>query len=624
MTLLLALVVALIPLAIAPGLFFYFDVTPKTVLLLLGTAAAAVWWAWKGGRTPLYRASREARWFLLAMCGMAASLVVSTLASVNRAVSLGGSNWRYWGLITQLAALGLACLAASCCLGRPGRLRLLLRAIASSGLIAALYGIAQYFGWDPLLDARAYHVGEGVFAIVRPPSTLGHADYFANWLLCVIFASAALVTEPSERAPFWKWLAWTSLAASVIAILLSGTRAPLLGLLAGGLLLILWRGLPLTRSMAAIAIVVLFAAPVFYLSPAGARLRARVHWVLEEPAGGARLLLWRDSVRMAAARWPAGYGPDTYIGAFARAQSADLGRAYPDFYHESPHNIFIDALVAQGAAGPFLLLALCAIGFAAAWSARRNPVSSALAAGLLAMTISEQFACFMLPTALGYYITIALLVSVTGRASPRRGPAGPAAQRWLRLAAAVPCAAVLVFFGVRLWMAETALGAVRRDLDLNQVGDAENHYAEYQRWRWTGGSADLWCSRRLAQLAVSHAAPAVRFQAFQLAGMAAQRATGTVEDPFNAYYNLAAYYARLNDFERTGQCLRSAISCAPNWFKPHWMLAQVLRAASRPKDAEAEAVTAVALDGGKHPEVTSTLEHIRADLLTAPVEPPHK
>src|ERR1022692_100028 len=113
MALLLAVVMALIPLAIAPGCFFYFDVTPKVVLLLLGTAAAAIWWAATGGAAGFYRASRAARWFLLGVCGMAVSLVISTLASVNPALSLGGSNWRYWGLLTQLAALGFAYLVAA-------------------------------------------------------------------------------------------------------------------------------------------------------------------------------------------------------------------------------------------------------------------------------------------------------------------------------------------------------------------------------------------------------------------------------------------------------------------------------------------------------------------------------
>ena len=35
--------------------------------------------------------------------------------------------------------------------GRPDRVRTILRGVAVSGAITAMYGIAQYFGWDPLL-----------------------------------------------------------------------------------------------------------------------------------------------------------------------------------------------------------------------------------------------------------------------------------------------------------------------------------------------------------------------------------------------------------------------------------------------------------------------------------------
>jgi O-antigen ligase len=631
MALLLAVVLALIPLAIAPGCFFYFDVTPKTVLLLLGTAAATLWWAaadtcWTAAG--LYRASRAARWFLLALCGMAVLLVVSTLASVNPALSLGGSNWRYWGLVTQLAALGFAYLVAVCCAGRPGRLRVLLRAIAVSGLIVSLYGIAQYLGWDPLLDARGYHVGEGIWAIVRPPSTLGHADYSANWLVFVVFAGAAL--RVSETRTSRRWFGWVCVVAGCVAIVLSGTRAAMIGLVAGAFALILvprWRLKPapgdrrsaVAAGMSACATIAL--ATIFYFSPAGAKVRARVHWARDEPAGGARILLWRDSLRMAAARWPVGYGPETFIATFARHQSAELGRAYPDFYHESPHNMFLDVLASEGVAGPVLLLALAASGFAAGWSLRRNPAAVALAAGLAAMTISEQFASFTLPTALAYYAAIAMLVSLGVGAVP---PSHPVSGRWARLAVAVPCAAILVFFAVRLAIAETLLTAVRRDLDARLVDDAATRYAEYLRWRWPSPSADLWYSRRLAQIAGSNAAPAVQIQAFHQAGVAAQRAPQTTEAAFNAYYNLAAFYARENDFSRTEQSLRAAIDRAPNWFKTHWMLAQVLAARLRLNEAETEAATAVALDGGKHPEVTATLERIRAALRAASIEPPHK
>ena len=72
-------------------------------------------------------------------------LVLSTLVSVNPALSLGGSNWRDWGLVAQLAALGFAYLVAASCAGQPGRLRVLLRGVAVSGLIVALYGICLLY-----------------------------------------------------------------------------------------------------------------------------------------------------------------------------------------------------------------------------------------------------------------------------------------------------------------------------------------------------------------------------------------------------------------------------------------------------------------------------------------------
>jgi O-antigen ligase len=613
MALLLSLMIALIPLTIAPGLFFYFDVTPKTVLLLLGTAAAAVWWTAAGGVTGFYRASRAARWFVLTLLWMAASLAVSTLASVNPALSLGGSNWRRWGLGTQLAALALAYLVAACCAGRPERLRIILRAMAASGLIAAVYGAAQYFGWDPLLDARAYHVGEGIWTIVRPPSTLGHADYFGSWLLSAVFAGAALARTETGR--FWKWLAWASIAAGSAAVFLSGTRAALLGLLAGAgllaMLLALWRGVRITRRTAVNAGLVVAAAVVFYWSPAGTRMRARVHWSLQEPAGGARLWLWRDSLRMAASRWPAGYGPETFIASFALVQSAELARAYPDFYHESPHNMFLDALTAQGVPGLLALAALSAVGFAAAWNMRRSEpdVSGALAAGLAAMTISEQFTSFMLPTALAYYLLAALLVSLTCRVALKPRPPG---RRWPALTAAAAFAGLLGVFAVRLIVADTALAAVRRDLNAGLVSDAASQYSRFEKWRVPGGGADLWYSRRLVQLAADRTDLATRMQALQQATPAALRATATAEDPFNAYYNMAEFYASRNDFPRSEQSLRAAISCAPNWFKPHWILARVLEAGGRLKEAEAEAAQGVALDGARHAEVTRTLDQIRA------------
>ena len=163
--------------------------------------SAAVWWAAAGGAAGFYRASRAARWFLLASCGMAVSLA-SLDAGLRESGAVAGQavtgdigawshNSRRWASPFWWPPAAR---------GEPGRLRVLLRALRSADCWWRLYGIAQYFGWDPLLDARGYHVGEGIWTIVRPPSTLGHADYSANWLLFVVFAGAALATVEQHRS----------------------------------------------------------------------------------------------------------------------------------------------------------------------------------------------------------------------------------------------------------------------------------------------------------------------------------------------------------------------------------------------------------------------------------------
>jgi cytochrome c-type biogenesis protein CcmH/NrfG len=58
--------------------------------------------------------------------------------------------------------------------------------------------------------------------------------------------------------------------------------------------------------------------------------------------------------------------------------------------------------------------------------------------------------------------------------------------------------------------------------------------------------------------------------------------------------------------------LRRAIAANPNWFKPHWMLAQQLRRESRLEEAGKEAALAAELDSGHHPEVAQTLVEVGA------------
>lgn len=590
MVVLAAAAIALVALIVAPGWLFYFDVTPKIAVLLAATAALAVW--------PRRDASRAPRGFtLLALAGFV-SLAVSTALSVNPALSLAGTNWRRFGAPVQAAMLLFAWLTACAAAAKPGQARILLRGVAWSGAAAALYGIAQYFGWDPLLPRAAYHIGEGIWTIVRPPGTLGYANYFATWLLAATFLSLALAAEETGQCLRCAALACAALAA--VAMLLTGTRAAMLGLVVGIAVWIARRGFPVSRRAVALAAAILGAGAAFYYSPPGWQMRSRARWFEEDPWGGARTRLWRDSLAMALRR-PLGYGPETFTAAFPRFESPALARAYPDFLHESPHNIFLDVWVTQGIPGVVILALFCGLGFRAARRAKQ-PAAGWLAAALAAALVSQMFTAFTMPTALIFYVIIALAAGLgETRSVALRGG-------WLRW----PVALLLVYGAVRLTWADRELELANRALAAGDVPSAAARFADYDRLRFNGSGSDLWYARACTALVARAVNPVVRVQAMAQAGAAALRATRTAEDPFNAWYNLSALYAAQNDYADTEESLRAAIAARPNWYKPHWTLAQVLRLEGRVAEAQREAEIAADRNGGQHPEVAQTLREIRA------------
>jgi len=603
MALCLWAIVTLLPLILAPYVLLYYDVTPKIAVILAGAAVAAL------------LASREApvrspmlRVFGFVLVAQSVWLAIATAVSKDRGISLGGSAWRRYGLITQSAVLLLAWIVARHTAGRPERVLHLLRAIAVAGFPIAIYGVLQYLGWDPVIDPSAYHAGEGPLAIVRPPSTLGHASYLATYLLSVIFAGVALVLV--EESPVWRILGAAAGAVGTAALILTGTRAAILALLCGAILLSAWLRpkIGAREIVAVLAAVALLAG--FYFSPAGQLLRSRTRWSIEDPAGGGRPLLWRDSVRMAATRWLVGFGPETFSIWFPRFQSAELARAYPTFYQESPHNIFLDALVDEGLPGAGIFIAVTAVGFYAAWKARDNKVTKVLGATLAALVVSQQFTVFTATTAVFFYITVALLVAQTSKAEYlplERHRAG-------RMIGAGLVALVYLTFSGALVYVDAGLSRVNTLAYFGRIRDAVARYQQVERWRPPGMRTDLWYSRAIARAARKSPNPADASLARQQGLEAAKRAAENAEERENAWLNLAVFYGRQNDYPHTEQSLRAAIECAPNSYKPHWLLAEVLWTGRRLSEASVEAEKAADLNGGKDPEVTRTLTQIRAAL----------
>jgi O-antigen ligase len=593
------LMTALVPLAIAPGLLSAFDITPKIAILLVCESVLLLFCKQLVNSLRALSASTYGRLFMALLAIEWLSSAASTLWSSNPALSMAGSSWRRDGLIAESAILLFALTAAAWLAEDRSRIRVILRTAVITGAAASLYGIAQYFGWDPLLPSKAYQAGEGVFTIVRPPATFGHADYFANWLVIVAFFALALQT--TESSSKWRGAAIATFILAAFAIALSGTRSAMLGFLAGALVFLAIARPRVDRKVTLILAASLASLVMLYISPAGAKLRARVHWSLDDVRGGARLLLWRDALHMALHRPLLGYGPETFTAQFPPFESAELSRAYPDFYQESPHNMFLDALVSRGFPGAIILLGLCLL---ALWAAR---TTAALAAALTGAIVCQQFMVLTIPTALYFYLVLAIIIAEN---QVRQVPDLPAARRLWTL---IPAAAIGIFFlifSARLLLADREMAIAEQRAEHGDVPAAAEAYRTVERWQPSGSDADLRYSRAMIRLAATTKVFTTSVAAAQQATDSAIRATQTAEDRQNAWYNLATIAALRNDPAGVENGLRRAIDCAPNWFKPHWTLSQFLELTGRHSEARREAALAMDLDGGHDPEVTATSQKI--------------
>ena len=136
-------------------------------------------------------------------------------------------------------------------------------------------------------------------------------------------------------------------------------------------------------------------------------------------------------------------------------------------------------------------------------------------------------------------------------------------------------------------------------------------YAKVLYWQPPGVSSDLYYSRAMATLGPKQREILPAIKALQESIQAGIRATKGAEDRHNAFYNLASLYAFNNNPRDAERSLRSAIEVAPNWFKPHWMLARVLNLKGQHGEAWKEAQAAMERGGSKLAEVVETLRPLK-------------
>jgi O-antigen ligase len=600
-----------IPLALVPGLFLQYYTTPKLAIAYWAAALLLLrvedWWS---GTLALWR-TRWGRLLYITLLAQIAWLCVSTAFSRDLALALGGTTSRRFGALTEVVVLFIIAVMAAHVSLRPQFARRLMIAIEASGGIAGVYGISQYLGFDPLLPARLYTT-RFTSDVVRPPATLGHAIYFANFLLPVILIAAWFVMA-EVRSP-WRWLHAGILSVGVWAMTLTGTRSALLGLVTGGALLayiearrIHERKILMYSGLCALAGFVLISA--FVLSPAGRSVRVRLSQWIQDSRGGPRLMVWRDSWPLIEQHWQAGVGPEAFAGEFRKIQSLELSRAYPDHYHEDPHNIFIGVAVTRGLLGFGILVALIALGVICGFQLVRGRVAEggALLASLVGMTVSMQFSPLTVPSWLYFYSSIALLVAL---AAPRPQSATDRATLRLYSRVLLSVGALVTVITAGMYLAQDALvAATGRRLAGGDLDGARQTYRLVRKFPISSDS--LWCSQQMASLA-KHLSFYQRDEALALAKEASADAELRSEQTFNALYQSAVLAIITNDFGQAEARLRKAVEASPHWYRPRTMLASILWSTGRRWEAEEEGHLALGCAGVREAQVRSTLERTKA------------
>ncbi len=384
----------LVPLVFAFNGFVSVFSELKLVTLHLGAALIAILWLWQATLTRVpQRTARQdklsfdlvswvgrnpARWSILLASLWLISQGITVILSPLTVVSLFGSDDARSGYnLYDNISLFIVFLSVALRFRSQKNLQLLVFTLVASGTVAALYGVGQHFGFDPLGDSAGRN---------RVWSSFGNPLNFGSYMVMSIPATLAMAFLDRERRAVW--LAGLSLALGfqLAGLWLSGGRGPYISFAASMIVLLLaGSSIATLRSLSRLGLVLLFGAMVAAViallpSPSEDIALSRVLSIgdqiigtdSESNAGGiesgleGRFEIWGatldeatswktpqdDSALNAALRPVFGLGQDMYIYSYPLVGKAHEANDLVDH----PHNFELQILMEQGVVGLLLFV----------------------------------------------------------------------------------------------------------------------------------------------------------------------------------------------------------------------------------------------------------------------------
>lgn len=619
---------------------------PKFAILLPGSAALALLLGLIAvSPAPLWLRSKH----VLIVGLYFVAVTISTVFGVAPLGSLFGGFENQMGLITRLCFLILF-LSLIVGIGNSrARFRQAVWAVSLTGLAMATYAFIQFFGRDPFLSPALYTFDSVAGPVVRVIGTMGHADYLGNFLLYTTPLNIALAVATQGRV---RMLSLIAIAVSIAAIIFSGTRGAVLGLVAGAIVFFVfqfraarvsWDRRTVQRAAIALAVIV-GAIVVISFNPASRNITARAISAINEGGTGAgRTVLWRDSVKMIPGFALTGCGPEGFRKAFLAYKSKEIAQLAPQINDESSHNSYLDAAICYGLPGAIFYIAIIASSFALLLRARRSTdhdetkiIITGLLSALAAVAVHNFFIFDQIPTGLYFFALAALAQSALNVATPSsqksEKPVLSQSALWLRW---VDRAVIVVGFALVIAAVWYAVSLMKADNELSQsfasanAGDYEGtvrHGERAARSLEMAGVYNFQYARALTLYAdragsASESSGAgkmssARMGAIDLAIAQTRKSLDHTLTPDSSCLLLAYLSMAAGNAPDLRAWAAEALKWDPYYPNAHWLMAEAYLAEGNRKEAELEALAALDINPGSQ-EARSALRRARGIKDTA-------
>ncbi len=386
-------VVAVVPLLVDPTNPANIYYAPKARALYVLAPLLALAWL---GRACLLPSSID-RAILVPTLAFAVVATAATWASVNPARSLWGAPWRNEGLLTLLAYVAIFLASAS--LRQPPLTRWWLAATLAGASLVALYGIAQYAGYEWIRRDWQRVGWWQAFSTTGNPNWLG-----AYMALALPLALAAIATAWGAGG-----LVASTVALGLIhltALLTYGRAAWLAVALVVGVTgaLVFWqrRALPVHRYLWGLLLALvtgIFFVPGSPLTrgPEGPAPLPRAQSIVEwrDTSIELRFYLWRETAALLRRRPLLGYGPETLPLVFPQRDQGKVRILGTSLIVDKAHNETLDMAMSVGILGVGTFWWLVLVSLRRAWRAAQTRDTPALGiaclAGILGYLFDLQF-----------------------------------------------------------------------------------------------------------------------------------------------------------------------------------------------------------------------------------------